>query len=316
VINESLAAVGITSVTIGFTDFPIKAFHRTGTRISYLRELWDVYQCDTQWIGDALVISPGGVDPALSGADYTLSDGVDATVIDHQESDDDTINEATVERPVELKRATVDPVVGEGLGAISIGLTTPLTNAIARIKLFRPGRDAEWVWDDAAGIPLTMAPTRAYRGSVPAATLRFNLYPPEGSSSTADIPYSVEIVGEESHDSLGGYEPLNTYTASNSAAKSAIGPRRPDAPAAMQHIPNQTICQAAAEAIVVEELLNYETAQTDGPLIKFIDPGQTCALTSLDLDLADHNMRTQTVTYKQDGPKAIMVAVGLGRGPA
>jgi len=84
----------------------------------------------------------------------------------------------------------------------------------------------------------------------------------------------------------------------------------------MQHIPNQAICQAAAEAMVVEELLNYETVQVEAPLTKFVEPGSTCAFTSADLELAAHKMRTQTVTYKQDGSKSLMMTIGLGRGPA
>lgn len=316
VIGESLEARGIDSYTIDFEDFPIRVFHRTGQPLSYLRDLWDVYQCNTQWVDDTLVITPGGTDPTGETADFALTEGVDAVVIDHQESDDDVINEATVERPRELKRATTEPVVGKGLGAISIPLSTPLTYAVARIKLFDPGRDAEWVWDDEAGNPLTGAPTRSYSGSTAAHTLRFNLYPPEGSSSTDDISYSVEIVGEESHEALGGYQAGTHHTASNSGAQDDMGPRRPDAPTTWQHIPNQTICQAAAEAQVVEELLNFETAQVDGPLLEFVDPGMTCALTSEDLDLAANNFRVQTVAYKQGaGKKDLMRTVGLGRGP-
>lgn len=315
VINESCAARGITSVSIGFTDFPIKTFHRTGQPMSYLREIWDVYQCDTQWVGDTLVISPGGSDPATDGADYALTDGLDATAIEYQESDDDTINEATIERPRELKRATAEPIVGKALGPVSISLATPMTYVTARIKLFSPGYDAEWVWDDAGGTPLTSSPLRTYMGTTPAATLRFNIYPPVGSSSLDTIPYSVELVGEESHSSLGGYESAVSYTARDTAAQGMIGVHKPDAPITMQHIPNQTICQAAAEAYVVEELLNYETAQVEAVMKQFVDPGQCCGFTSVDLELSAHNMRTQTVTYKGDA-KGLTFSVGLGRGPA
>ena len=319
VIIESLAARGISSPTIGFTDFPIKTFHRTGIPISYLREIWDVYQCDTQWVGNTLVISPGGSDPAGETADYTLTDGLDAVAIEYQESDDDVINEATIERPRELKRATSEPVTGKVISGssheVSVSLDTPLTYCTARIRLFAPGYDAEWVWDDDESNPLTMAPQKTYSGTTPAATLRFNIYPAEGTAEPWEIAYSVEIVGEEAHDSLGGYETDVSYTAKNLDAQDDIGIKKPDAPLTMQHIPNQTICQAAAEAYVVEELLNYETAQVEAVMRQFVDPGQCCSFTSLDLELEAHKMRTQTVSYKGDS-KSLTMSVGLGRGPA
>lgn len=316
VIGESLAARGIDSYAIGFDDFAIKTFHRTGIPLSYLREIWDVYQCDSRWVGNQLQISPGGLDPADQTADYTLTDGADCTVIDYQESDDDCLNEVTIERPKELIRATSEPITGEALGPVEVTLETPMTSAFARIRLFKPGYDGDWTWDDDEGTPLTGAPTKFYTGSTPTAALRFNIYPPEGSGSLDLIPYQVEILGEESHASLGGYEADASYTARDTAAQALIGIRKPDAPITMQHIPNQTICQAAAEAMVVEELLNYETVQVEAPLTKFVEPGATCAFTSADLELTDHKMRTQTVTYKQDGSKSLMMTVGLGRGPS
>lgn len=314
VIIESLLARGIASPTLDFTDFAIRTFHRTGVPMSYLREIWDVYQCDTFWNGDTFTVRAGGLDPAEQTADYTLTDGEDCVVIDYQESDDDCITEVTVERPRELRRGTAEPIVGKALGPVSVTLEVPSYYALARIQLFAPGYHGDWVWDDEEDTPLTTAPNFLYMGSVKAAKLRFNIYPPVGSDSLDEIPYSVEIVIDDILESLGGYEEDVSYTAINEAAQALIGVRRPDSPLTMQHVPNQSVAQAAAEAHLVEELLNYETIQTDGPLLKFIDPGMTCAFSSSDLDLVAHKMRTQTVEYRQDS-KSLMVSVGLGRGP-
>lgn len=313
IVGQSLEARGIYDYSLLFPDFYIRTFHRTGTPLAFLRELWDVYQCDSYWSEDTLVIAPGGRNPGAETADFTLTEDADCIVIDHQECLEDCLNEATVERPEELKRATSEPVVGKALGPVPVALDTPQTSAIARIQLFSPGYHADWVWDDEEGTPLTPSPTKIYRGSTPAATLRFNIYPPVGSSSLDEIPYSVEIVGSESLESLGGYEEDVHWTHTDPASVALIGPRRPDAPKVMQHIPNQAVCQDAAEALVAEEALNYETAQVEAPL-KLVHPSQVGEMNSAALELADHNMLAQTVAFRGDS-RSMMMAVGLGRGP-
>ncbi len=316
VIEETFERQGFTVIQ-NQPSFNVRTFHRIGVPIEYIRELLDVHKCDLVLTGNAEVtINPGGIDLSSATIDYTLEDDEDIAVLTYQESNEDLITQARVERPKELIRGN-EPISGKGLGAITIPLSVPLNYATLKVTLFAPGYTGEPVWDDESGTTITPSPVYTYIGGVKAHRVRFNLYPPIGSGpSPEDIPYLVEVIGSDHIEALGPYEE-DAFGEYVHSSNSTIGKKKLDEPIVMQHVPNNTTATQAATALVLEELLNYETASIDAPLKLAAKPGLVAGVTVANIEhfeLTDKKMMTQSVTRRGDSD-SLRMTVELGAQP-
>jgi hypothetical protein len=312
-VEETLNNQGISSVSQTYTDFNVKTFHRAGVPLSYLRELLETVQATFYWDGDTFTINQGGRSVGEETADYTLTEGENVIVLDYQEDAGSAPNEIYVERTSELKNGIAEPIKGRALGGVTITLDIPAFAAYINIELDAPGYTGDWTWDDEEGTPLTMAPTKVFRGeTTKAAQVRFNIYPPEGSGSLDEIGYTVTILIDDTPDEFGDYESTVFATAISTFDQSKRGKKKLPQPITVQHVPNQTIAQLCADLILAEKLRGYSTVQIQAPLRPLVRPDLVGAITSEELEFDGFNMMTERVDFNGT-EKSILMTVSLSR---
>lgn len=317
VIDQTFSRQGF-SVVQTQPDFVVKTFHRIGVPMEYIGELLKVHECDLELTGDAEVtIRPGGRVVEEEDIDYTLKDDEDISILSYQESNEDLLTQARVERPSELVRGTNEPASGKTLGPVTIPLSVPLNYATLKVTLFAPGYTGEWTWDDEDSIPITPSPVLTYIGEVKAHQVRFNIYPPVGSGpSPEEISYVAEVIGSNHIAAIGPYE-QDAFGEYVHSSVSSIGKRKPDEPIIMQHVPDNATAEQAARAMVLEELLNYETASIEAPLKLAARPGRIAGVTVQHIEhfeLIGKKMMTQRVTRK-GSQGSLKMTVELGAQP-